>query len=161
LNADQDVTELVDVYHELSAWKSTTLSHLIARRKFRNEKTEVEEIAAFRESDTFKAAQARITPPLPVGVCPATLRKNSPTPKFPSSALHKGMIGTVILKLDIDANGQVTRSESVASVPSKYFVDAANQGAQRMRFEPGEGAEAGCTLAQKGKVFTFVFSIAG
>jgi len=158
--SDKEAESLVPVYYEVDAWHTTIEMHLEAIGRLRNVKEREKRAEAARETPAYKAALKRFRPPLPPGVCKITPVKNLPVPKYPSSALFRGMQGTVVMRLDIDEAGRVVSEPDVfVAVPVKHFAKAASDGARNFRFEKAKDFEPGCTMAQKGYVLTMVFNI--
>ena len=69
------------------------------------------------------------------------------------------MVGTIILKLDVDEAGRAYNPRLVAAVPLKHFGDAALKGANKIRYAKRDGSPPGCTLAQKDKILTIQFTM--
>jgi TonB family protein len=89
--------------------------------------------------------------------CPLSL--DTTALHYPSSAAFRGMVGSVIMKFDVDAEGRITKSEVLGSVPARYFADEVLRAAPKMRAKPRKDAPVGCTIEQKNWIFTFGFRI--
>lgn len=157
--ADGSVADLEKLYHETNAWITTTHEHLDAIHKLRDDAKRDEERRRFFEGPGYKAAMWRIRPPPPEGVCPVVLSKDTYKPTYPRSLNFRGMIGTIILKMDVDANGKGFNPRVAAAVPAKEFAEAAMSAAPKMTFDALPGAPPGCTMAQKDKVITVSFRV--
>lgn len=77
--------------------------------------------------------------------------------KYPQSAMYMRMVGTVIMKMDLDSAGRVTKGEVLASVPAGRFEEEVEKALPRVVFAPGEDAKPGCDLARTGFIFRMVF----
>jgi TonB family protein len=118
-----------------------------------------EERKRFFEGPDYPAAMLRMRPPLPESVCPVVLSKETYKPTYPKALNFTGMIGTIILKVDVDASGKGYNPRVVAAVPAKEFADAALKAAPKMSFDALQAAPPGCTMAQKDKVITVSFTV--
>jgi TonB family protein len=159
--AGRNLTDLEEVYREASAWSISAYSHLKLLRRLRDEKKRDAEWEAYSGTPEYRAAIARISTQLPEGTCVVRISDKSPDPRYPSSALFNGMIGTIILKMDVDAEGKAHNARLVAAVPAKHFADTALKNAAKMTFQPVDGSPAGCTMTQKDKVITYQFTMRG
>lgn len=79
--------------------------------------------------------------------------------KYPQSAAYNGMVGTVLVRFDIDAEGRVTDAETLAAVPARHFSDAVMDAVPKLRFTRTSDSPADCTIARKNHVFTLMFRI--
>ncbi len=157
--ADRSIADLEKVYHESNAWITTTYQHLEAIRRVRDDAKRDEERKRFFEGPDYPAAMLRMRPPLPESVCPVVLSKETYKPTYPKALNFTGMIGTIILKVDVDASGKGYNPRVVAAVPAKEFADAALKAAPKMSFDALQAAPPGCTMAQKDKVITVSFTV--
>lgn len=96
-------------------------------------------------------------PSAALNACPVDL--DTSALRYPSSASFKGMVGTVIMKFDLDSEGRVTKSEVLSAVPARYFADEITKAAPRMRAKPLKDAPAGCKIERTNWIFTFLFRI--
>jgi TonB family protein len=78
---------------------------------------------------------------------------------YPSSALYQGFVGSVILRIDLDAEGKASNPEILAAVPEKYFGDAVLKSVPSMRYVQGEVWGPSCSLAETGRIIAFKFQI--
>jgi TonB family protein len=78
---------------------------------------------------------------------------------YPSSAMFKGMVGTVITKFDFDAQGRVVAHEVLASVPARHFADAVVKAVPQIRLVRKKEDPPGCSLESKSRVLTVSFKI--
>ena len=156
-----DITQLKEVYYDTMAWSSTLRAHLIARNRLKDDEQITQEWAKYTKSPEYLAAAPRINPPLPEGVCIVSPNEKTDLPDYPSSAVYRGMIGAIILKLDIDEAGRAYNPRVLAAAPLKHFGDAALKGAHKIRYAAREGSAPVCTLAQKDKTLMIQFSMPG
>jgi TonB family protein len=156
---EQDMTELEEIYREADAWSISTYSHLKSLRRLRDKSQHDAEWKAFLETPEFKAAMVRINHQLPEGTCAVRIAPESPEPRYPSSALFRGMIGTIILKMDVDNEGKAHNARMVAAVPAKHFAETALKNAAKLKFRPVDGSPADCSMAQVDKVITYQFTM--
>lgn len=78
-------------------------------------------------------------PPPPVEAGGATVSARplrSPRPDYPVQALRRGETGTVLLQVEVDANGQPTRVQVVQSSRSRALDRAASNAVERWEFSP-------------------------
>lgn len=85
------------------------------------------------------------------------LEVNARAIDYPSSPLFNGMVGTVIVRLDLDENGRVSNAQTLAAVPAKHFSEAVMDAAPNFRFVRASKAAPGCSVARKDYVFTISF----
>ena len=79
--------------------------------------------------------------------------------KYPNSAVYRGLIGTVILKIDVDHEGRITNPSVLASVPSAGFADDVLKAIGTAKFTRDKDAKPGCMMFTPSRVFTIVFQI--
>lgn len=77
---------------------------------------------------------------------------------YPQSSAFSGIVGSVIVKMDIDAEGRISNVESLASVPARQFSEAVEDAAPRLKATRSGGAP-GCSVARENYIMTFVFRI--
>ena len=65
---------------------------------------------------------------------PATI--HSPRPEYPAAALVAGIEGRVVLRVELDRRGEVSRTTVLTSSGHATLDDAARQAVRRWRFEP-------------------------
>ncbi len=91
------------------------------------------------------AVVSRELPPVAAAAAPARpgkltaprrLKDLSPDPSYPARALRMGLKGTVVLLLDVSADGTVARVEIVSSSGHEELDRAAAEAARLWRFEP-------------------------
>ena len=63
-------------------------------------------------------------------------------PKYPPAAARAGIQGTVILIIDVDANGNVTNVSVEKSSRNRDLDRAAMEAARKWRFNPGSSGGA-------------------
>ena len=157
--SDADLRELEEISYEALAWSESMMSHLEANKRLRNEKRIEADWKAYTESPEYEAAASRTRKPLPEGVCPVSAKRLTALPDYPPSALFRGLIGTIILKLDVDEAGRAFNPRLVAAVPARHFADAALKGASKITYAPLDDSPAGCTMAQKDKILIIQFKM--
>ncbi|MBB5143686.1 energy transducer TonB [Desulfovibrio intestinalis] len=59
-------------------------------------------------------------------------------PQYPSSAKHKRIQGSVVVKIIVDTSGLPQQCTVVSAKPEGYFEEASLEAAQRLRFKPGK-----------------------
>jgi TonB family protein len=149
-------SKLVPLYWEATAWKTSAESMLDGSDKLKAYKARS---GPEPDVNINTPAGKLIRKPQTANVCATQLNPKSPRPVFPSIASMKGMMGTVILDVDLDADGKVIAADILAAAPDKYFGDYTLKAVNRFTFDPRKGSQPGCTLAQTGMVFTFVFHL--
>ncbi len=77
---------------------------------------------------------------------------------YPQSSAFGGIVGAVIFKMDVDANGSITNIEPLASVPARQFVEAVEDAAPRLKATKAGGAP-GCSIARENYIMSFIFRI--
>ena len=146
---------LVQTYWDLYAWGTSAETFLAENRQFKLYKARVGPDPVIDYTTPGGKLIARQDP----NACIAVVADGSPRPIFPPYAAMKGMIGAVILKLDIAADGRVLDADVLAAAPARYFGDSAIKSALQMKFMAGETSLPGCSLAQTDRIFTFVFQL--
>lgn len=89
---------------------------------------------------------------------PCKLDLNGRAINYPSSSAYAGIVGSVIMRFDVDAEGKIIKSEMLAAVPARHFGKAVEDAIPKLRFTRA-GGSPGCTLARTDYVFTLVFRI--
>ena len=115
---------------------------------------------SFKERDFKKPKEGlflQTGAPLASPSCPAKI--DADTIDYPTSAIFRGMIGTVILKYDSDEQGRITKAEVLAAVPGADFAEEISENISEIRLVQ-TGTIPGCTMARQANVITFTFSIA-
>lgn len=146
---------LVQTYWDLIAWGTSAETFLGNNRQYKLYKAG----AAPEPVVDYTTPGGRLIIRQDPTACIALVADDSPRPTFPPYAAMKGMIGTIVLKLDLDADGRVLDADVLAAAPAKYFGNSAIASAKTMKFKKGEGSPAGCSLAQHDRIFTFVFAL--
>lgn len=92
--------------------------------------------------------------------CEKTRNRISPPIRFPSAARLRGVVGSVLIAVDLDEDGQAYNGRVLAGVPEKHFAEAALKRVPSLSYRPGEEWDPEvCTLAQKHRLIKFVFVI--
>ncbi len=150
---DEVAMTFVPLYWEVNAWTNSIGAHLVAERKM-NWPDDDDEVSAKPSDRQVRLLSSQDDESTCFKVI--DMRQN---PKYPDSALYNGMIGTVILQVDLNDSGSASNPKILATVPEKYFGDAVLSAVRNIRYKPGPKWDSSCSLAQTGKVITFVFSI--
>lgn len=153
--SDSDAQPFAQLYWEVHAWRSSIGSHLVARRKMKW--PEAPETSPPKSGDRAKRLLGFRTDD---DDCFSYIDMRRDI-EYPKSALYKGLIGVVILRVDIDAQGAASNPEIVTAVPDKYFGNAVLKSVDNIRFKPGDKWSEGCSLQQTGRVITFQFTVGG
>lgn len=156
--SDEAAEDLVQLFWGVLAWENSLYTHLSSRQKLRPEdEQEARSEAPSKGSRTYRIRrlQGMHEPDDPCQTETVFRR----TPSYPIDALYKGTIGTVIASADIDEKGAASNPKILAAVPTDVFGKAVLGPLAKIRVTPGKNWSAACTLAQKGKVVMFVFSI--
>lgn len=153
--SDEDATDLVGFYWQIHAWQNAIASHLIGRRKYKWPE-EPEELRLGLKATDRAARLVQLTAEDSACTTQVDLRRDI---DYPSSALYKGIIGTVILQQDFDEKGAPSNPKILAAVPEKLFGEAILKNAKNVRYKPGKKWGPDCSLAKVGQVTTFQFSI--
>ena len=93
----------------------------------------------------------------PGNACDIEVNTNAFT--YPRSALYKGMVGTVLMRFDLDEEGRVVDAETLAAVPARQFSAAVMDAVPKIRFTRISGSSSNCTIARKNYIFTLMFGI--
>jgi TonB family protein len=156
--SDAEARRFVPLYWETTSWRDTLEAHLKALGK----EHQPQAGASLDIETTLNSTERRKALLHQYGLlhpCQKVL-KLSVRPKYPSSAMYRGFVGSVVLEVDIDASGQAINPEVLAAVPEKYFGKTAVDSAKNMKFEKGQRwDEAKCTMAETGHVVIFRFEI--
>ena len=79
--------------------------------------------------------------------------------RYPSSELYKGLIGTVIVKMDVDHEGKISNPEVLAAVPDAGFADAILKSITTARYKRARSAKPGCLMQSQSHGMSVVFRI--
>lgn len=77
--------------------------------------------------------------------------------EYPQAAMYLNMVGTVVMKIDLDSSGRVIKGEVLAAAPSGRFTEEVEKALPRVVFQRGEGSKPGCDLARTDFVFRIMF----
>ncbi len=97
------------------------------------------EVAEPRPMDVYTPPSPP-APPAPqpdIGASVDISSKNMNPPKYPPAAARAGITGTVVLIIDVDANGNVTNVSVEKSSRNRDLDRAAMDAARKWRFSPG------------------------
>ena len=151
--SDEIAAPFAKFYWEVEAWRNSTGMHLVGRRKM---KWPEDDATPTRRPDDRAVRLLSLRTEEDRCHSKIDMRRDI---NYPSSALYKGLIGTVILRVDIDEKGAASNPEIVTSVPAAYFGEAVLKGAKDIRYKPGDRWPAGCSLAYPQRYVTFQFMI--
>lgn len=76
--------------------------------------------------------------PLAPGDQPVPLRDQNPAPRYPANALRNGENGTVLVRVEVDANGMPAGVALVQRSGSRDLDRAAMETVRRWRFQPAQ-----------------------
>ena len=98
------------------------------------------DVAEPRPTDVYTPPSPPAPPaPTPdIGASVDISSKNMNPPKYPPAAARAGIQGTVILIIDVDANGNVTNVSVEKSSRNRDLDRAAMDAARKWRFNPGQ-----------------------
>lgn len=151
---EAEAEALAQFYWEVVAWRETIGSHLVGRDKMKWPKEDADEESRSPTPRQVKYLRAR-----PDSLaCKAKPDFRRP-PKYPDMAVFKGLIGTVILAVDVDAEGRASNPKVLAAVPDKPFGEAVLNSVKDLSYAAGEPWGPSCSLAQAGRVIHFQFKI--
>lgn len=154
-------TKFKSLYWEVNAWSDSMRSHLVAQGKFKPSSKTLVELLADQERirSAYPLAQQILHQHDDGNTCRRTLKVKQ-LPQYPPSALYKGFVGTVILQVDLDAEGKLNNPVILAAVPEKDFAKSVLKSFDGVRYEPGPGWDASkCSLAHKAHTIIFNFMI--
>ena len=98
------------------------------------------DVSEARPTDTY-SPPAPPSPPAPapeIGASVDISSKNMNPPKYPPAAARAGIQGTVVLVIDVDANGNVTNVSVEKSSRNRDLDRAAMDAARKWRFNAGQ-----------------------
>jgi TonB family protein len=152
--SDDEVNGLAEFYWGLEAWRVSINSQLEARhRLFGSDRDDPD--SDYRASDRAVRLLNLQNKDKPCQTDIGLRWK----PVYPSDARYKGMVGTVILRADIDGSGHATKPKILAAVPKDVFGKTVLSTLSQLSLSPGKNWGPACALAREGKVITFVFAI--
>lgn len=152
--SDEAAAPFAKFYWEVHAWQNSTGSHLVARRKMKWPEPDATRTPRKADDRSVRLLALRTED----DACQSAIDMRRDI-EYPRSALYKGLIGTVILRVDIDEKGAAANPEILTSVPAKYFGDAVLKSAKDIRYKPGDKWSSDCSLVQPQRVVTFQFTI--
>jgi hypothetical protein len=71
--------------------------------------------------------------------------------------MYLNMVGTVIMKIDLDSSGRVIKGEVLAAAPSGRFTEEVEKALPRVVFQRAEGSKPNCEMARTDYVFRIMF----
>ena len=152
--SDEEVNGLVQFYWGLEAWRISISSQLEGwHRLFGSDRDDPD--SGYRADDRAVRLLNLQTKDKP---CQTEIGLRW-KPTYPSDARYKGMIGTVMLRADIDERGHATNPKILAAVPKDVFGKTVLSTLSQLSLSPGRNWGPACALAREGKVITFVFAI--
>lgn len=156
--SDDEAAKFEPVYWQLRAWEISAVQQLDAKEDFKEDKP------GQGGSRRIGARVARLyANEPPAGACKTSVPSFDQPVPYPHQVLNRGrggkVAGVVLLKVDIQQTGTISNMRILAAVPQRYFGDAVYGVGNRIKFMKAPEATAGCSLAQKDKVFTYVFEM--
>ena len=143
--------QLIELKFQLAAWANSAGEYLAFVEKVEKNKT-------LDRSRRLKTPARAIFPE----TTPAEDRCKTDFDKgnlrYPRSAEFKGLIGTVIVKVDVDHEGYISNAKVLASVPAAGFAEEVMKSIGTARFKRASDAQPGCSMAARSYVFTFSFA---
>jgi TonB family protein len=163
---DKTAERFVDLFWEVSAWRTTLGAHLNSRgvREFvrsdeQRQSENKERWKRFSADERMMRLIGRERPESDGESCRKTFDTRT-RPEYPSSAYFRGFVGSVVLRADIAEDGKLLNSKILAAVPEKYFGNAVMKEVDGMRYKPGKPWDAStCKMAETGRIITFQFQI--
>ena len=80
-----------------------------------------------------------------------------PRINYPAAAEYRGMVGTVIMKVDTDTEGRVSRWETLAAVPAQHFAREVENAMDGLRYRRGADDAPNCSLAATSRTVEISF----
>lgn len=154
--SDESVSDLTDFYWDILAWQNAIGSHLVGRKRMTWPKDDGAFAGLGLKASDRAVRLLALRPEHEPCFSDIDMRRN---PLYPRSALYEGIIGTVILRVDIDAKGDASNAKVLAAVPGEMFGDAVLASVKNIRYTPGKNWGPECSLAYPGRVITFQFTI--
>jgi TonB family protein len=155
---DAAAAKLAPIFWQAKAWRSSMHSHIRSSYVQLNRLSQDEKW----DRDTRYPSRPSVIPPDAPEDSPCqTTNEFEHTPKYPTSAQFRGFVGTVIVKMDIDAEGKPSNVSTLAAVPQKTFSEAVLKMVGEMTVKPDKKKydASGCTLARQNKVIEFKFTM--
>lgn len=144
--------ELIKLKFLMQAWTISVEAYLLAEDRF--EKNVVKRFQGRSLKTPANAIFPESTPPQ--HRCKSEFLKGNL--RYPRSAAFKGLVGTVILKMDVDNEGRISNPEVLASVPEEQFAEEVLKSMPTARFRPASDAKPGCLMFSPSHVFMFSFN---
>lgn len=80
--------------------------------------------------------------------------------RYPHSEEFKGIVGSVIVKMDFDETGKGSEATLLAVVPTSHFAENVLKAAPSFRLKPKRGQDMDkCSLSRKDYIFPIIFII--
>jgi Gram-negative bacterial TonB protein C-terminal len=80
-----------------------------------------------------------------------------PKINYPATAEYRGMVGTVIMKVDTDREGRVSKWETLAAVPAQHFAREVENAMDGLRYRRGPDDAPNCGLAATSRTVLISF----
>lgn len=80
-----------------------------------------------------------------------------PKINYPATAEYRGMVGTVIMKVDTDREGRVSKWETLAAVPAQHFAREVENAMDGLRYRRGPDDAPHCGLAATSRTVQISF----
>jgi TonB family protein len=156
--SDAAAARLAPIFWQAKAWRSSMHSHI------RSSYTQLSHLSFDEkwDTDTRHPERPSIIPPKTPDDTPCRTTNEFEHPlKYPTSALFRGFVGTVIVKLDVDAQGKPSNVSTLAAIPQKTFGEAVLKMVGEMTVKPDKKKydASRCTLARQNKFIEFKFTM--
>ena len=148
-----DRAELIKLKFHLNAWAYSVQSYFDA-----SQQTGSNIPRQVRDRELKKPATALFPETTPEEIA-CKMEINTGQVRYPDSQLFQGMVGTVILKLDVDHEGRISKPEVLASVPEAGFADPLMKSIHSASFKRARTAKPGCVMGTRSLVVPVVFRI--
>ena len=144
------------------AWGMAMDAYFESAREVHPDKTEIETILASYGADTASrnARAARSLDARGLPFCAGKMIRR-PAMKYPSGRGNRGRFGSIILELDLDAEGQVINPRVRASVPAGVFDEKTLSVVGKWKFKPDDRRAVGvsCRLERTNLVQPLTFAL--
>lgn len=153
-SSEEEAAKFEPAFWQVRAWEESASAQLQSDRDFKRDKAY--EIGGRPKGP--RVARLYLQEPQE-GVCKLTVPTFAQPVPYPTEARRSGVAGAVIVKVDVQENGLTKNMRILAAVPQRYFGDAIYGVGNRITFTKTKDATPGCSLAQNGKVFTYIFTM--
>lgn len=158
---EQEVKRLRQVEYLAMAWKGAMGAYLTSSGKGRavgkiDERLR-QEADEDEETQSSPAEDAALSGELPF--CEEE-PKELPSIRYPSRAANRGIVGSLVMGFDLNAEGRPENIEVLAAVPLNAFDEVSIEAIAGLQWERAEGvAPETCRLSRENVVYPFVFTL--